>query len=113
MSPNLEPTGYLTDCTSRIVQSLEAQVSLSLKENDEIRVIKSNLAIHGIHYNHSAAYDNITGITYVILEDISNFFNNKSTEIVFEENTLEAEQASAYFSISSETVKNFKSKFKV
>ena len=113
VNTNVTPTGQLTNNTApRIVQLVEAQVSLSLKQNDEILVVKSNLAIHGIHYNPPVADDNITGITYAILGSSSNDFNNNSTKIIFDEDTKEVNQLSASISFSSETVQNFKSKIK-
>ena len=111
VNTNVTLTGQLSNNTaSRIVQSVEAQVSLSLKENDEIRVVTSHLAIHGIHFTPSVADDNITGITFAILGNSSNDFNNNSTEIVFDKDIIEVKQLSASLSFSSQTVKSFKSK---
>ena len=111
MDTNAIPTGQLTtNTTSRIVQAVEAQVSLSLKENDELRVVASNLAIQGVNYNPPVANGTITGIQFAILSDSSNAFNNNSTEIFYDLDTLEVQQPSASISFSSHTVEDFKSK---
>ena len=93
--------------TSRIVQLLEKQVSLSLQDNDEVRVIKSNLAVHGIHYSPPVADDTNTGIGFAIWSSSSNAFTDNSTELFYGEDTIKVKQPSSSISFSSHNVKNF------